>query len=306
MSEAVLIHATRALLDRKAAWLKALAHERHASDHTIAAYERDLRQFLVFLTGYHARPAELPDFRDTKTAELRAFLASRRRDGAGAKSLGRGLAGIRSFIRHLERCGLASSAGAKAMRAPRQPKSLPRPLSVVDARAVTEEAGAFSTEPWISARDVAVLTLLYGCGLRISEGLGLPGDALSDPAARSMPITGKGGKTRLVPLLPAVLDAVAEYRRLCPYALNSGEPLFPRSKRRSAETADRPAHRSTAAGRAWLAGVGDATCAAPFLRHASPVGRRRSQNDSGSSRPREPFDDATLYRGRYGKTDGDI
>ncbi len=91
---------------------------------------------------------------------------------------------------------------------------------------MAEDAGSFAVEPWISARDVAVLTLLYGCGLRISEALGLPGDALADPKARSMPISGKGGKTRLVPLLPAVLQAVAEYRRLCPFALTAEEPLF--------------------------------------------------------------------------------
>lgn len=226
MSQTVLVHATKPLLAEKAAWLTVLAEERRTSPHTLAAYERDLRQFLVFLTGYNARPAELGDLIDLKTAELRGFLAARRRDGAGAKTLGRGLAGIRSFIRHLEKKGLASSAGAKAMRAPKQPRSLPRPLSVPDAKAVTEDAGAFAAEPWIAARDVAVLTLLYGCGLRISEALALPGDALGDPTARSMPIAGKGGKTRLVPLLPTVIEAVAEYRRLCPYALHPNEALF--------------------------------------------------------------------------------
>ena len=112
------------------------------------------------------------------------------------------------------------------MRAPKQGKSLPRPLSVPDARAVTDEAGAFAAEPWIAARDIAVLTLLYGCGLRISEALSLPGDALADPAHRSMPVAGKGGKTRLVPLLPVVIEAVAEYRRLCPYDLTADAPLF--------------------------------------------------------------------------------
>ena len=226
MTQTTLIHATRPLLDEKAAWLTILADERRSSPHTIEAYERDLRQFLIFLTDYHARPAQLADLADLKTADLRGFLAARRRDGAGAKTMGRGLAGVRSFIRHLERKGLASSAGAKAMRAPKQPKSLPRPLTVGDAMAVTEEAGAFAAEAWIAARDVAILTLLYGCGLRISEALSLPGDALSDATARSMPVAGKGGKTRLVPLLPAVLEAVAEYRRLCPYPLTADNALF--------------------------------------------------------------------------------
>ncbi|WP_102959294.1 tyrosine recombinase XerC [Mangrovicella endophytica] len=226
MSETILISASRPLLDEKAAWLTALEAERRSSPHTLAAYERDLRQFLEFLTRHHGRPAETGDLADLKPAELRAFLAARRRDGAGTRTLGRSLAGVRSFIRHLERKGLASSAGAKAMRAPKQPKALPRPLSVPDAMAVADEGGALAAEPWIAARSVAVLTLLYGCGLRISEALGLPGDALADPRARSMPIEGKGGKTRLVPLLPAVLEAVADYRRLCPFHLTAAEPLF--------------------------------------------------------------------------------
>lgn len=226
MSDTILVHASRPVLEEKAAWLEALAHERNASQHTIDSYERDLRQFLVFLTEYNARPAEIADLADLKTAELRAFLADRRRDGTGARSMGRNLSGVRSFLRHLERKGLASSAGARAMRAPKQPKSLPRPLSVDDALEVSEEAGSFAVEPWIAARDVAVLTLLYGCGLRISEALSLPGDALADPGQRAMPIEGKGGKTRIVPLLPAVLEAIAEYRRLCPFALGPEEPLF--------------------------------------------------------------------------------
>lgn len=226
MTNAFLVTATRDLLEQKAEWLRTLAEERRVSDNTVEAYERDLRQFLGFLTGYHGRPAATADLADLKPADLRAFLADRRRDGAGAKTLGRSLSGVRSFVRHLERRGLASAAGPRAMRAPRQPKSLPRPLSVVDALAVTEDAGALGTLPWISARNAAVMTLLYGCGLRISEALDLPGDALTDETARAMRVTGKGGKERLVPLLPVVLSAVAEYRRLCPFVLEAGQPLF--------------------------------------------------------------------------------
>ncbi|GGD01451.1 tyrosine recombinase XerC [Aureimonas glaciei] len=226
MAEPFLVHASPALLAEKTAWLRALEEERRAAANTLEAYERDLRQFLSFLTGHQGRPADTQDLADLRPADLRAFLAARRRDGAGAKTLGRGLAGVRSFLRHLERRGMASAAGAKAMRAPKQAKNLPRPLSVADALQVSEDAGALGMEPWISARNVAVLTLLYGCGLRISEALDLPGDALSDPLARSMPVTGKGGKARLVPLLPAVLAAAAEYRRLCPYDLVATEPLF--------------------------------------------------------------------------------
>nr|WP_244492261.1 tyrosine recombinase XerC [Aureimonas sp. AU12] len=200
--------------------------ERGVSPETSEAYERDLRQFLAFLAGYHGRPAGVGDIADLKPVDFRAFLAARRRDGAGARTLGRALSGVRSFVRHMEREGLASAAGVGAMRAPKQPRTLPRPLSVIDAVAVTEDAGAMASEPWIAARNVAVLTLLYGCGLRISEALGLPGDALGDPAARSMRILGKGRKERLVPLLPAVIEAVAAYRRLAPFALGADAPLF--------------------------------------------------------------------------------
>ncbi|RIY02819.1 tyrosine recombinase XerC [Aureimonas flava] len=226
MTEPLPVPATPALLALKTAWLERLAVERHAGALTVEAYERDVRQFLGFLGRYHGRPAEPGDLAALAATDLRAFLAERRREGIGPRSLNRILSGIRSFVRHLEREGLASSAGPAAMRAPRQPKSLPRPLAVVDALAVTEEAGAMAAEPWIAARNVAVLTLLYGCGLRISEALGLEGDALRDAAARSMAITGKGRKQRLVPLLPAVLEAVAAYRRLCPFDLAPGTPLF--------------------------------------------------------------------------------
>lgn len=226
MASPILINATPELLVRQREWLARLGTERGAAAKTLEAYERDLRQFLDFLTRHEGRPATLADLADLKPTDLRAFLAQRRQDGASPRSLARNLAGIRSFVKHLERENLASSAGAAALRAPKAQRSLPRPLAANDALAVAEEAGAMASEPWLSARNVAVMTLLYGCGLRISEALGLRGDQLADPAARSMTILGKGGKARLVPLLPAVLKAAAEYRRLCPYDLTAQDPLF--------------------------------------------------------------------------------
>jgi integrase/recombinase XerC len=140
--------------------------------------------------------------------------------------LGRGLAGIRSLLNFLERRGLANAAGAAALRAPRQPKSLPKPLTASDARRVVSGEEQLAEEPWIAARNAAVLILLYGSGLRISEALGLTGADLSGPGDTILRVTGKGGKTRMVPVLAVALQAVMEYRRLCPYSFESKALLF--------------------------------------------------------------------------------
>ncbi|MGB3878794.1 MAG: tyrosine recombinase XerC, partial [Shinella zoogloeoides] len=144
---------------------------------------------------------------------------------AGARTLGRGLAGLRSFLRHLERKGLANAAGATAVRSPRQPKSLPKPLSDRQAIAVVDAHEQLAEEPWIRVRNAAVLALLYGCGLRISEALSLtPADFAGSPA--SLRITGKGGKTRIVPLITPARTGVEDYIELCPYQLGEDRPLF--------------------------------------------------------------------------------
>ena len=207
-------------------WLASLARERRLAPLTVEAYERDTRQFLHFMTGHCGGAPGLAEIADLKPIDLRAFLAGRRKDGAGARTLGRGLAGIRSFLRFLERRGLANSAGAAAMRAPKQPKSLPKPLTMADARRVVSAGEQLAAEPWIAARDAAVLTLLYGGGLRISEALGLKGGDLEGGSDSVLRVTGKGGKTRLVPLLPAAIEAVAVYRKLCPWHLAAEGPLF--------------------------------------------------------------------------------
>jgi integrase/recombinase XerC len=213
------------LLDKRREWLESLRDERRLSPNTLDAYERDSRQFLSFLTGHLGGPARIADVHTLRTADLRAFLAFRRRQGAGARSLGRHLAGLRSFLRYLERQGLVNAAAAGAIRAPKQPKSLPKPLTDRQAVAVVAAETQLHDEPWIAARDAAVLTLLYGCGLRISEALGLrPADA--QPGDTVLRVTGKGGKTRIVPLLPLVIEAVETYRTLCPYVLASDDPMF--------------------------------------------------------------------------------
>jgi integrase/recombinase XerC len=205
-------------------WLTALARERRLSPETVEAYERDSRQFLQFLTGHNGGPPGLADIAALRSADLRGFLAHRRNGGAGARTLGRGLAGIRSLLRFLERRGLANAAGATALRAPRQPKSLPKPLTASDARRVVSAGEQLAEKPWIAARNAAVLTLLYGSGLRISEALAIKAGEL--PGAGVLRVTGKGGKTRLTPVLPQAQQAVAEYRKLCPYHLYADELLF--------------------------------------------------------------------------------
>jgi len=221
-----LIPARPDLQAARESWLKALAGERRLAALTVEAYERDTRQFLQFLTGHCGGAPGLKDIADLRPADLRAFLASRRNTGAGARTLGRGLAGVRSFLRFLERRGLANAAGAAALRAPKQPKSLPKPLTAGDARRVVSAGEQLADEPWIAARNAAVLTLLYGCGLRISEALGLTGADLASSRETVLRVTGKGGKTRLVPVLPVAFTAVADYRRLCPYDLDAQRPLF--------------------------------------------------------------------------------
>ena len=221
----ILTFADPELLEKRREWLAALEDERRLSEHTLDAYERDTRQFLIFMTGYNGHPARIKDIENLRATDLRAFLAARRKEGTGARSLGRNLAGLRSLLRFLEKTGLVNAAGATAMRAPKQPKSLPKPLTDGQALRITTQEGQLAEEPWIAARNAAVLALLYGCGLRISEALDLkPGDF---PAGtRSLRVIGKGKKMRLVPLLPVVLEAVETYRKLCPYALSGDEPLF--------------------------------------------------------------------------------
>ncbi|MDX0496066.1 tyrosine-type recombinase/integrase [Sinorhizobium medicae] len=224
MNELLIIGHPEVMAERKR-WLASLAEERRLSGKTVEAYERDTRQFLTFLTGHLAGPPRLSDIRALRPADLRGFLAQRRKGGAGARTLGRGLAGLRSFLRYLEKNGLANAAGAGAVRSPKQPKSLPKPLTDCDALKVVTTDSQLAEEPWIAARNAAVLTLLYGCGLRIAEALDLtPADFTE--TARSLRVTGKGGKTRIVPLIAAAAEAVTTYRKLCPYHIEAGEPIF--------------------------------------------------------------------------------
>ncbi len=207
------------------AWLQALKSERRMAASTLEAYARDLSQFAAFLSGHLGAPASSEDLRSLAPSDFRAFLASRRNTGAESRTLARQLSSIRSFYRHAEHTGLFRNPAVAAIRSPKLPHSVPKPLTIAKATevAAADALATHDTPAWIIARDHAVLTLLYACGLRISEAL-----ALTPRAAHGNPlvITGKGNKTRLVPTLPAVRDALHTYQTLCPFPLTPNEPMF--------------------------------------------------------------------------------
>ena len=209
-------------------WTGWLEGERRASAHTVAAYGRDLAFFLDFLTDHQGEPPALASFARLIPADFRAYLAYRAARVERA-SIARGLSVVRGFVRFLERRGLGSSPALLVLRAPKLPHSVPKPLSVADAAEMidapaTLAAGGATAGTWQGARDVAVLTLLYGCGLRISEALGLKRSEA--PQGDLITITGKGQKQRIVPVLPAVRRGIADYLAACPYALAPAGPLF--------------------------------------------------------------------------------
>ena len=207
----------------KRQWLDAQAHERRASAHTLRAYGDDLDRFIAFLTGHLGADPSEAELTTLPPADIRAFITQRRNEGLAVRSVARALAAVRSFFRFLAREGILENAAARAVRTPRIPRTLPRPLSEIDAARTLAEAGTNDVE-WIAARDVALLTLLYGAGLRISEGLSFKrGDT---PLGEAITVLGKGNKERMVPLLPAVREAVAAYAAVVPFAGGPHDPLF--------------------------------------------------------------------------------
>src|SRR5215203_3117782 len=194
-------------------WLAGLAKDRRLSGKTVEAYGRDLRQFLVFLTGHLGEPPGVGAILCLKPLDIRAFLAARRMNAVGSRSLMRQLAALRSFARHLEREGHGTASAFAAIRTPKVDKTLPRPLSAASAVAVTdaETRGGEGRNSWILARDAAVLSLLYGSGLRISEALGLERRDAPVRGTDAITVTGKGGKMRSVPVIGPVQQAVEEY-----------------------------------------------------------------------------------------------
>ncbi len=206
-------------------WLTALKSERRVSALTLEAYARDLGQFAGFMAGHLGDSATIADLETLTASDFRAFLARRRASGAESRTLARQLSSLRSFYRYAERNNLFRNAGLSAIRSPKLPHAVPKPLSIAAAANVTRAGHLASddTPKWIVARDCAVLTLLYACGLRISEALALTPAQADDPL---LTIIGKGNKTRIVPVLPVALAAIAQYRQLCPFALNPNQPMF--------------------------------------------------------------------------------
>jgi integrase/recombinase XerC len=204
-------------------WLAMLAHERRASPHTIRAYGDDVARFIGFQAQHVGGAVTQKRLAKLMPADIRAFISSRRSEGLGAGGVQRAMAAVRSFYKFLAREGVLENAAARSIRTPRVRRNLPRPLSVEDAGRAIDEAGEHKVE-WMGARDAALLTLLYGAGLRISEALGLKrGDV---PLGETLSVLGKGRKERSIPVLPLVAQALADYAAQIPFSGPPSSPLF--------------------------------------------------------------------------------
>lgn len=211
------------------AWMTYLGTERQLADKTCEAYSSDLTAFLGFLANYLGGAVSLKKLEKLTPRDFRSFLAARRNNGVSSRSLARTLSALRMFFRFLDRRSFLKNDAILAVHAPKLAHGVPKPLSVSAALAVTDDpsAGASPDAPeWVLARDSAVLTLLYGSGLRISEALGLNRE--DAPLGRSdvLRITGKGNKERVAPVLPVAQQAIQRYLDLCPYSLPPDGPLF--------------------------------------------------------------------------------
>lgn len=204
-------------------FLESLASERRYSANTVAAYTRDLLAFVSFLQNHLGHAVSLEDLGALRAADFRSFFAQRRNDGLSSTSLGRTLSALRSFFRHLERNGSTSNPAVFSIKRPKAPHGVPKPLSQ-DAAQATLDAVDPGRPDWVAARDIAMLTLLYGCGLRISEALAMTRRDV--PLRETLRILGKGQKERLVPVLPAVAAAVDTYVEICPFVGEPTDPLF--------------------------------------------------------------------------------
>jgi integrase/recombinase XerC len=209
-------------------WLAYLAVERQLATNTAEAYERDISQFLAFIARAQNKLPDIKQLIALSARDVRAFLASRRSEGVGSRSLSRALSALRMFYKFLERRGYGKNDAIRAVALPKLPHSVPKPLTAPKATALIDSAEIVSPDApeWVLARDTAVLALLYGSGLRISEALGLKRKDAPIKGRDMLRVTGKGNKTRVVPVLPIVREAVERYLALLPQKLGSEDPLF--------------------------------------------------------------------------------
>ncbi|MCB1517300.1 MAG: tyrosine recombinase XerC [Hyphomicrobiaceae bacterium] len=204
-------------------WLSERARIRRLSENTIEAYQRDLSGFLGFLNQHFGERVAPFHFATLKPADLRAFMARRRSEGISSRSLARALSAIKSFAAYLEANNHAVSSALSLVKSPKLPKALPKALTVSEARATVKSIDDLEDRPWIAARDTAVIALCYGAGLRIAEALSV---TRTDVEPESLRVTGKGGKTRIVPILPEIRKAIETYLDLVPFAFGPAEPIF--------------------------------------------------------------------------------
>ena len=206
-------------------WLQSLKSERRMAAKTLEAYARDVSQFGQFLKEHLGQPATVSDLASLTVSDFRSFMAKRRKTGVESRTLARQLSAIRSFFRFAERNAYFTNSALSALRSPKLAHSVPKPLNIQTARQVAagDLLSTDETPKWVEARDRAVLTLLYACGLRISEAIGL---TLSQSKSTPLVITGKGGKARIAPVLPRVREVLDSYVALCPFPLKPGEPMF--------------------------------------------------------------------------------
>ena len=220
MAEPLSTHDATAIAQR---WHDHLSRERRRSDHTVRAYVATAHRLIAFLAGHLGEAVDDAALTALRPADLRAFLTVRRAEGLGNSSAARELSAVRAFLAFA-----AAEAGREAalprLKGPKRPRSVPRPVSPDEAISLAGQAAEDANLPWIAARDLAVLLLLYGSGLRVAEALGLTGAAL--PLGEALAVTGKRNKTRIVPLLPMVRDAIEHYLALCPWPVAKDEPLF--------------------------------------------------------------------------------
>ncbi|SIT91826.1 integrase/recombinase XerC [Yoonia rosea] len=213
-----------ALSDALGAWLAGQRALAGAAENTLKAYQTDVLGFLAFMTQHNGGSQGLAPIARITIRDMRAWMAHERGRGVGARSLARSLSAVKSFYRWLaEREGFEPTA-VLSTRTPKFQRKLPRPLEIGSASDMIETVELQSNDPWIAARDAAVVTLLYGCGLRISEALGLTGRDV--PLPDVLRIIGKGNKERIVPVIAPARDAVDAYLRLCPYPVADDAPIF--------------------------------------------------------------------------------